>query len=233
MLNVNPTGVYTKKAEDYATFRPAYAPEAIDALLSLTGLDSSWGVADIGSGTGNVSKYLVRHARRVYAVEPNEAMRRQAELLLNSYASFASISGTAEDTTLADHSVDLITVGQALHWFEPQATKAEFARILKPGGLLASISNRFGDDDGPDVSDYYRTKGLRRLGFPVAVTESWQQFIGGARSAAGSPSPGDAGYDRFVQEQREVFDARATDGMITVEYSTELLVGHLDADVAA
>jgi len=175
--SMNPTDAYTKKAEDYAIYRPAYAPEAIDALLKLTGFGANWVVADIGSGTGNVSRHLVSQARQVFAVEPNTAMRRQAEHLLNSHASFKSIAGTAEQTTLASHSIDLITVGQALHWFEPQATMIEFARILKPGGWLAAIWNRFGNVDGLDVSTFFKTMRQSHLSFPMTVKESWQRSL--------------------------------------------------------
>ena len=108
---MEPTAIYSSKAEDYAAHRPDYAGKAIHALVELTRLDSTWVVADIGSGTGNLSRHLVGRTRRVFAVEPNDAMRHQAEHLLGGSTSFKSIRGTAEQTTLPDHIVDLITVG--------------------------------------------------------------------------------------------------------------------------
>ncbi len=108
---MKPTTVYSGKAEDYAAHRPDYAGQAIDTLVELTRLDSTWVVADIGSGTGNLSRHLVGRTRRVFAVEPNDAMRHQAEHLLGDSPSFESIRGTAEQTALPDHIVDLITVG--------------------------------------------------------------------------------------------------------------------------
>jgi SAM-dependent methyltransferase len=221
------TDAYTHKAEDYAAYRPPYAPEAVDALLTFTGVKPDWRVADIGSGTGNVARHLVGRARQVFAVEPNAAMRQKAEELLNSNASFRSIAGTAEHTTLPRRSVDLITVGQALHWFEPEATIREFARILKPGGWLAAVWNRFCDVDRVDVSRFFAATALYRLSVPMTVRESWLEFIGGARSAAGTPGPGSAGYDEFVNAQRSIFDARSVNGITTVEYWTELMIGRL------
>jgi len=103
--------VYSRKAEDFATNRPPYAVRAFFDLRKLIGLGTSWTVADIGSGTGNVTGHLVGRASRVFAVEPDDAMRHQAEQLLGAYPTFTSIAGTAEETTLLPQSVDLITVG--------------------------------------------------------------------------------------------------------------------------
>jgi SAM-dependent methyltransferase len=49
--------------------------------------------------------------------------------------------GTAEATGLPEASTDLITVGQAWHWFDEPAAAAEAARVLRPGGTLAIIWN--------------------------------------------------------------------------------------------
>ena len=58
-------------------------------------------------------------------------MREAAESLLGQFQNFHSIDGTAEATTLPDQSVDFITAGQAFHWFEPDAARLEFKRILR------------------------------------------------------------------------------------------------------
>ena len=223
------TAAYTRKAEDYAAYRPPYVDEAVNLLLDTTGLTSGWLVADIGSGTGNVARHLVDRARQVFAVEPDDAMRHQAEQLLGNHPSFTSIAGTAEETTLANCSIDLITVGQALHWFDQHAAQAEFARILRPSGWIALIWNRFGTPaEQADIPEMFAVEGCVRRSFPAAVKETWSQFIGGLRSAAGNPSWGDDGYAQFEQKQRELFDANAVEGLITVEYATELIVGRLN-----
>ena len=221
------TAIYSSKAEDYAAHRPDYACEAIRALVELTRLDSTWVVADIGSGTGNLSRHLVGHARRVLAVEPNDAMRKQAEHLLGGDPSFVSIVGTAEQTTLPDHIVDLITVGQALHWFDAPYARREFARILKYAGLLALLWNHFGGATQPDIDYYFAPGTYERRSFPVTIRESWEAFIGGARSAADAPFRGEPGYADFEKAHRKLFESRARDGLIEVSYTTELVVGQL------
>jgi ubiquinone/menaquinone biosynthesis C-methylase UbiE len=216
---------YSRKAKDYAAYRPEYTQEAIDALVEITGLDSSWVVADIGSGTGNVAKCLIGRAKRVFAVEPDDAMRHAAEELLGGHPAFRSIAGTAEQTTLPAKTADLVTVGQALHWFDQPAAQVEFERILKPTGRIALIWNRFGQQADPDLAVIFSAEECTRLSFSVTFKETWPQFIGGVRSAASSPSQSDVGYQKFEHEHRRLFDARAVDGLITVEYTTELAVG--------
>ena len=96
-------------------------------------------IADIGAGTGIVSRHFVENSISVYAVEPNQQMRYYAERKLGKSPFFHSVSGTCQATTLPDASIDLIIVGQALHWFDPKPTKREFVRILKENGSLAIL----------------------------------------------------------------------------------------------
>ncbi len=190
-------------------------------------MQADWVVADIGSGTGNLGRELLDCARVVYAVEPEQAMRREAERLLGWHPGFRSLAGSAESSGLADGSVDLVTAGQAVHWFDPQAARHEFARILRSPCWLALAWNNFGEAGDPDLSAWYQPDSLKRASYPVTLRETWEQFIGGARSAAGSPSPGEAGYGTFEHKQRQAFQAQAQDGLIAVHYTTELVVGWL------
>ena len=61
--------------------------------------------------------------------------------LLADFHSFSSVNGTAEATFLDDNRIDLITAGQAFHWFKPEETRAEFRRILKRGGWVVLVWN--------------------------------------------------------------------------------------------
>jgi SAM-dependent methyltransferase len=77
----------------------------------------------------------------VIGVEPNAEMRAAGDEFLAEYTNFSSVDGSSEVTTLASTSVDFITVAQAFHWFEPEATRREFARILMPGGWVVVMWN--------------------------------------------------------------------------------------------
>jgi len=134
-------GKFDGKGENYSKYRPSYPKEFIDYINSIDGLDENSIIADIGSGTGILSKQLLDIGKCVITVEPNADMRGIAESILGDYKNFTSINATAENTTLSDHSVDLITVAQAFHWFDRDKFKEECKRILKPDGKVVLVWN--------------------------------------------------------------------------------------------
>jgi len=132
---------FDKRASAYSKYRPGYPKEILGILESEIGFSHAATVADIGSGTGLLSGIFLQNGNKVYAVEPNDEMRSYAVQILSSFHGFVSIVGRAESTGLEKSSVDLITVGQALHWFDPAETLREFARILKINGWLCILYN--------------------------------------------------------------------------------------------
>ncbi len=95
------------------------------------GLTENSEIADVGSGTGALARLFLENGYRVFGVELNAEMRGAGERLLRRYGRFTSVAVRAEETTLPDGSVDLVTAGQAFHWFDLGPTRREFARILK------------------------------------------------------------------------------------------------------
>ena len=96
---------------------------------------------DIGSGTGISSELFLRQGCTVFGVEPNDAMRTEAERRLERHERFHSIAGSAEQTTLPVGSVDVIATGQAFHWFDVSAARSEFLRILRAARWAAVFWN--------------------------------------------------------------------------------------------
>jgi len=224
---MNPISTYNGKAADYAAYRLPYASEVFETVSRITGLGSNWHMADIASGTGRVSEIFIGHVACVFAVEPNGEMREQASRQPGAPGALESIAGTAEHTTLPAASIDLITVGQAWHWFDPQAAVCEFKRILKPDGWVALIWNCLGNEDDADITPLFAPGEAISMSFPMAARESWEQYIGGTRSAAAAPSVSDPAYRGFEQDQRRIFDSRAVGGRLTVEYCTKIVAGRL------
>lgn len=220
---------YSRKADDYAACRPPYAEAAFDDLADVTGMSSSWVVADVAAGTGNVTRHLLPRVARVIAIEPEDAMRRHVAKVVARYPASTTIAATAEATTLPDCSVDLITVGQAVHWFDHPRACREFNRILKPGGWVALIWNSFGPNPDPDVCRVFDETTCRHFLYPKSINEDWDRYIGGVRSCGQNPSIGDPGYEQFEQQRREIFDRQAVDGLITISFTTQLVAGKLRA----
>lgn len=132
---MNPLERFSDRAQDYARYRPTYPDAAIEALLQACG--TCLVAADVGAGTGISARLLAERGVQVWAIEPNAEMRQVAE----PHANVRFQAGSAEQTGLADASVDLVTCFQAFHWFEPESCLLEFRRILKPSGQLAVVWN--------------------------------------------------------------------------------------------
>jgi ubiquinone/menaquinone biosynthesis C-methylase UbiE len=136
----DPTQRFSDRVENYVRYRPTYPQVVVETLAVECHLTTASIIADIGSGTGILTKLFLDNGNRVL-VEPNREMREAGERLLVDCAGFTSIAATAESTTLPDHSVDFVTAGQAFHWFDREKARAEFTRILKPGGWVVLVWN--------------------------------------------------------------------------------------------
>lgn len=131
--------IFGRKVVDYVASRPDY-PAALFAQLR-SSFPPPANVADVGSGTGLLTRDLLRHGYRVVAVEPNEGMRRAGDQLLHDFPDYRSVPGSAESIPLPDASVQLVTAAQAFHWFDLPRARRECQRVLTRGGLVALIWN--------------------------------------------------------------------------------------------
>jgi ubiquinone/menaquinone biosynthesis C-methylase UbiE len=135
---------FEQVATDYEQARPSYAEEAVDWALGRLGLAAGSRVLDLAAGTGKLTRQLLARDLDVVAVEPGREMRAVLELELPGVEALA---GSAEEIPLAAASVDGVTVGQAFHWFEPDAAFAELRRVLTPRHGFALFWNQFNQDD--------------------------------------------------------------------------------------
>jgi ubiquinone/menaquinone biosynthesis C-methylase UbiE len=242
---------YASKAEKYARYRWDYAPEAIRTIVATTNIGPQSAVADLGAGTGILTRHFVEVAGLVYAVEPDEAMLTWARRSLSGHPSFRPILASAEATSLPAHSVDLILAGQALHWFEPDTARREFMRILKPGGWLAVVWNHPADpalgnalsailtaENGWDAtpisrppqkpfSFYFGSDEYTRLTTSAMQQETWDEFLGSLCSDSHAPDGDHPAYPQLARAARQVFDQFSRDGWVAVRYATELCLGQM------
>ena len=143
---------FSNRVENYVKYRPGYPVQVVERLRELHVLKQNAVVADIGSGTGISSQLFLQNGCEVFGVEPNKEMREAAEVFLKDEKHFHSIDASAEQTTLENNSVDIVLAGQAFHWFDVEKSKAEFKRILKPGGNVVLIWN----DRRTDSTDFLK-----------------------------------------------------------------------------
>ncbi|WP_117213470.1 class I SAM-dependent methyltransferase [Allorhizocola rhizosphaerae] len=121
-------------AEHYDRVRPTYPRAALEWVLGT----QPRRVLDLGAGTGLLSRAVMTLGHEVVAVEPDPGMRARFDAVTPGVTALA---GSAEEIPLPDASVDVVVVGQAYHWFNPDRSHPEIARVLKPGGVFAPMWN--------------------------------------------------------------------------------------------
>jgi SAM-dependent methyltransferase len=253
MLKVEPTQRFSSRVDDYARFRPSYPREIIDVLRDHCGLTPDSVVADVASGTGLFTRLLLENGNRVFGIEPNENMRRAGEEYLSAYPNFLSIAGTAESTTLASHSVDLITSAQAAHWFHREQALPEFQRILKNHGFLVLIWNDRDPTRTAFAGDYERLvvkygtdySVVQRSGHTLSGDEffapypcenrtlsNYQDFDypglqGRLLSSSYAPQRGDPACEAMLEDLGRIFRAHQQNGQVRMEYDTKISFGKI------
>ncbi len=255
----DPTQRFTGRVENYARYRPSYPRAVLDLLETRCGLTSASVVADVGSGTGILSELLLENGTRVFGVEPNDEMREAGERRLERYPRFTGVAGTAEATTLDDAGVDFVTAGQAFHWFDVERSRAEFGRILKPGGWVIVIWNARRRDTAPFLAAYERllrehgtdyeqvehgrsaagmvdeffgSGGYETATFDNAQTLDLDGLNGRLLSSSYVPGPGEPGSEAMLRDVEELFRQHQTDGRVTIEYDTKVYYGRLTTKTA-
>ncbi len=144
---------FSKQAGLYAKFRPTYPSELFDFIVGKTpNTVSAW---DCGTGNGQVAAALAPHFEKVFATDISEKQLQEATPKPNIFYSRQA----AEQTDFPDHTFDLVTVAQAIHWFHFDRFYSEVRRTLVTGGLLAVIGyGMFRSLPEVDelVADFYR-----------------------------------------------------------------------------
>lgn len=130
----------------YDSGRPDYPVEAVSWMLepiapSPAGRRPS--VADVGAGTGKLTRVVAGLAADVVAIDPDAEM---LTVLADASPGITTLVGTAERLPLPDSSVDAVVLGQAWHWVDPGAGSVEAGRVLRPGGVLGLIWNTRDDN---------------------------------------------------------------------------------------
>lgn len=244
--------MFTNKASLYSQYRPGYPEAYIKYLLSETGIKKSAVVADIGSGTGILSRQLLEQDLVVYGVEPNDDMRLRAEQSLRQYMKFTSVKGMAEDTNLKDSSIDLVTAAQAFHWFDQGKFKQECRRILKQNAQVALVWNsrnltsplmketaavcRYycpdftgfsgGIEERPEIyKAFFREGNYQYKTFQNDLIFDYDGFIGRNLSASFAPAKEDASYKDFIAALSGLFEKYSHEGKILIPNKIRSYIG--------
>jgi SAM-dependent methyltransferase len=247
---------FSNRVAEYIRYRPGYPREVLDLLREECGLTRESVVADIGSGTGILTQLFLENGNLVHGVEPNAEMRAAGEDLLRAYPRFRSVAGSAEATTLLPASVDFVVVGTAFHWFEPTGARAEFLRVLRPGGWVVVVANarlgeatplqaeyerlvrKYGIDYWKvsetylkyrEMEDFFCSVSYAEKSFPNEQVFDFDGLRGRLLSASYSPPMGHPNYEPMLVELKRIFDAHQQGGRVRFEYRTHVQYGQLEA----
>jgi SAM-dependent methyltransferase len=254
MIAKNSTTRFSSRVDDYLRYRPHYPVEIIDLLADKCALAPESVIADIGSGTGILTKLFLDNGNAVAGVEPNREMREAGEHYLAECARFTSVEGTSEATRLPAHSMDFVLAGQAFHWFEQTRTRAEFQRILSDGGWVVLVWNDRRTDTTPFLRDYeallqefgtdYNEINHKNVqdkavfaaffGAPPleAAFDNVQRFdldglIGRLNSSSYIPGRDDPRHAAMAGRAQEIFAAHRKNGEVAFEYDTRVYYGRM------
>jgi len=244
---------FSSRVDNYVRYRPSYPPQIVTLLKDECGLTANSVVADIAFGTGIFARLILENGNRVFGVEPNANMRQAGEEFLSEFPRFTSVAGTAEDTTLPSHDVDFATAAQAAHWFDLKKARAEFMRVVKPGGWSVLLWNERSVDSTPFLREYEQLvlkfgtdyKEVRRERTTATIHEFFTPTLfhsrvfdnhqdidyagleGRLMSSSYTPQPGDPRCGPMLAELRRIFDAHQVNGKVTLEYNTRVYYAQL------
>lgn len=146
------SGHFHKQADYYARYRPTYPEEMYNFLLEkVPEKNTAW---DCGTGSGQVAVRLAQNFKQVYATDISREQLAHAPRQDNIVYKVA----TAEDSGLPARTFDLITVAQAIHWFDFESFYREVRRTATDNGLLAVIGYgmlRMGERADLLLDDFY------------------------------------------------------------------------------
>jgi SAM-dependent methyltransferase len=253
----DPKQRFSDRVDYYVASRPSYPIALLDFCREKLGLRIEDPIADVGSGTGILSRLFLQNGHEIFAIEPNADMRRAAEREFAGNPKFHSVDATAEKTSLPDASVRAVIAGQAFHWFDKPKARDEFRRILSPGGWAGLIWNdrRVEADDfsreyeriieeasvdlkevrrgwkeatgGETLNDFFGPGGCALAVFDNPQSLDLAGIEARALSSSYLPLPGQPGCDVMLEKLRKAFERYAVNGRIVQGYETRMYYGSI------
>ncbi len=244
---------FSNRVANYVKYRPNYPPEVLQLFRDEMNLLESSIVADIGAGTGISAKIFLENGNRVFAVEPNAAMREAAAEFLKDYPRLTLVEGTSENTNLENNAVDFIVAAQAFHWFKVEEARTEFKRIAKDNGCVALIWNerkldatdflreyesflhqhatdyaevRHENTSVEIIGEFFRGEFQKRT-FQMAQIFDYAGLEGRLLSSSYTPTAENPLFAPMIEELKRLFTKHQKDGRIDFLYDTNIYFGRI------
>jgi SAM-dependent methyltransferase len=245
---------FSDRVENYKKYRPTYPIEAIEFIKDKCNIGRDCSIADIGSGTGISSASLIKVFQcNVFAVEPNEKMRAEAETLLSDNPLFHSINGSSENTSLDENSIQIITAFQSFHWFNKELSKLEFRRIAaEPKWIVFVWNDRKVDGtsflkgyndvlkslpeyhkvnhknlNSNEIEQFIETSNLMYNEYDNVQKLDYEGLIGRFFSSSYTPKTGTNEYQICRDKLMKLFKETNQNGFVELGYTTKIYMGKM------
>ena len=235
---------HSAKAVSYDIGRPDYPSEFFDYLYNEIGFTNNDVIADIGCGTGKITRHFLDRGNKVIAIELDGDMLSIANKRLADYPNFISYQKPAEATGIESNAVNHIFCGNAYEWFDRTQVVPEFRRILNSGGKivltnLGSGSTHSSGEHEEIINRYRKPIANRTLNasppfspgtfqekvFVYEIHQTADEFLHGNLSASFSPSAMDEDYEPYCNALMAFFDKHKTNDKITGVMRLRCVIG--------
>ena len=237
---------HVDKAESYDIGRPNYPESFFDYLYKEIGMSDKSVIADIGAGTGKITKKFLERGNKVFAVEPDKNMMKILKTNLSQFTNCVPLESTAENTGILSNSIDFIFCGNSYMWFNRNDVIPEFQRIIRdcksqniiiarlgPGDNIYSkefleINNRFSKPVSsiqPNNSAFFANDMFVSETFNYTLHQGFDEFLHGCLSASSSPNIGDNNYEEYCLSLKKLFDKYSTNGQLEGQFCLYCTIG--------
>lgn len=244
---------YLGKAVNYSKYRPDYPVQLFELLKQEYNLNENQIVAELGAGTGKFSKIISNYVKKVYAIEPNQDMLNQGIEYCNN-TNVEYVLGSAENTNLKEHSIDIVFAVQSFHWFNKENTKNEVRRILKENGLFAIVWNDWEDENNEfsqvyfkyisdwktkvtgqkyqhknveERKNFFKNQSYNTYSVVHSRQYSFEDLLGLTKSLSYAPKENETYYEEFIRGVKDIFDRYSKNGYVAFDFHTEIFIGEI------
>ena len=240
---------HSNKSTSYDIGRPNYPDEFFDYVYDAFGQAGNLTIADIGAGTGKITRRFLEKGSEVFAVEPDKSMMEILKANLTNFPNLTALEHSAESTGIVSESVELIFCGNSYMWFDRSLVVPEFQRIVRSRDKANIIIARLGagrdvysdefleidrrfrrpvEGREADNSAPFRDGVCIEKAFEYVVSQSYDEFLHGCLSASYAPSAADDGFEEYCHELRQLFDKYSKGGRLDGTFKLFCKIGRVE-----